>query len=152
AGGTIPGDGRNQTIAIVDAFDDPNIAADLQVFINQYSAYFQNKPSGSFTKVKLGAPATNANWAMEMALDVEWAHAIAPAADILLVEANSDSDVDILAAVDYAASQPGVAAVSMSWGFNEFSAETTAAYDGHFTGHPGVTFVAASGDSGKPPI
>src|SRR5206468_2975990 len=136
---------------IVDSFDHPNIAADLQTFTNQYSAYFQGKPAGNFKKVNQAGsdqgpfPAANTNWDLEIALDVEWAHAIAPAADILLVEANSDTYVDILAAVDYAASQPGVAAVSMSWGFNEFSAETSAAYDGHFTGHAGVTFVAASG-------
>src|SRR5262245_26699469 len=150
AGGTIPGDGRGQTIAIIDAFDHPNITTDLQVFNDRYGL---NNPLFTFTKATpFGTPAANANWGLEIALDVEWAHAIAPAANILLVEAASDSDTDILAAVDYAASQPGVAAVSMSWGFNEFAAQTDAAHDGHFTGHPGVTFVGASGDSGRPPI
>jgi subtilase family serine protease len=156
AGGTIPGDGRGQTIAIVDSFDDPNIAADLQTFNTRYGL---NNPLFTFTKATpFGTPAANANWAMEMALDVEWSHAIAPAANILLVEAASDSDTAILAAVDYAANYhdpvtgQGVAAVSMSWGFNEFAAETDAAHDAHFTGHAGVTFVGASGDSGKPPI
>jgi subtilase family serine protease len=156
AGGTIPGDGRGQTIAIVDSFDDPNITADLQTFNNRYGL---NNPLSTFTKATpFGTPAANANWSMEMALDVEWSHAIAPAAHILLVEAASDSDIDILNAVDYAANYhdpvtgQGVAAVSMSWGFNEFAAETDANHDGHFTGHPGVTFVGASGDSGKPPI
>src|SRR5262245_32158005 len=150
AGGTIPGDGRGQTIAIIDAFDHPNITTDLQVFNDRYGL---NNPLFTFTKATpFGTPVANANWGLEIALDVEWAHAIAPAANILLVEAASDSDTDILAAVDYAASQPGVAAVSMSWGFNEFAAQTDAAHDGHFTGHPGVTFVAASGDSGRPPI
>jgi subtilase family serine protease len=152
----VPGDGRGQTIAIVDSFDDPNIAADLQTFNTRYGL---NNPLFTFTKATpFGTPAANANWAMEMALDVEWAHAIAPAANILLVEAASDSDTDILAAVDYAANYhdpatgQGVAAVSMSWGFNEFAAQTDAAHDGVFAGHPGVTFVGASGDSGKPPI
>jgi subtilase family serine protease len=156
AGGTLPGDGRGQTIALVDAFDDPNIAADLQTFNTRYGL---NNPLFTFTKATpFGTPPANANWAMEMALDVEWAHAIAPAANLLLVEAAGDTDAQILAAVDYAATYhdpvtgQGVAAVSMSWGFNEFAAQTDAAHDGHFTGHPGVTFVGASGDSGKPPI
>src|SRR5262245_36276649 len=156
AGGTIPGDGRGQTIAIVDAFDNPNIEADLQTFNTRYGL---NNPLFTFTKATpFGPPPANANWAMEIALDVEWAHAIAPAANILLVEAAGDTDAQILAAVDYAANYhdpvtgQGVAAVSMSWGFNEFAAQTDADHDGHFTGHPGVTFVGASGDSGKPPI
>jgi len=147
--GTVPGDGRGQTIAIVDAFDDPNIAADLQTFNTRYGL---NNPLFTFTKATpFGTPPANANWALEMALDVEWAHAIAPAANILLVEAAGDTDAQILAAVDYAANYHdpvtglGVAAVSMSWGFNEFSAQTDAAHDGHFAGHPGVTFVGASG-------
>src|SRR6516162_1176987 len=101
ASGTIPGDGRGQTIAIVDAFDDPNIDADLQTFDTQYGL---NNPLFTFTKATpFGTPPANANWAMEIALDVEWAHAIAPAAHILLVEAASDSDTDIMAAVAYAA-------------------------------------------------
>ncbi len=77
------------------------------------------------------------------------AHSIAPAANLLLVEANSSSLADLLKAVDTAASYPGVSVVSMSWGSSEFSSESS--YDSHFTtpaGHPGVTFVASSGDSG----
>jgi subtilase family serine protease len=147
--------GQGQTIALVDSFDDPNIAADLHTFDVKYGL-----PDPNFTKATPAGttPATNANWAMEIALDVEWAHAIAPAANILLVEAASDSDTDILSAVTYAANYVdpgtghGVAAVSMSWGFNEFAAQTDSAHDGVFTNHPGVTFVGASGDSGKPPI
>src|SRR5207248_3970700 len=80
---------------------------------------------------------------------VEWAHAIAPGANILLVEARSDYFSDLLAAVDYAAAHANV--VSMSWGSDEFSGETTSSYDGHFRNHPGVTFVASSGDYGAPP-
>ncbi len=82
-------------------------------------------------------------------MDVEWAHAIAPGAAILVVEARSDSLSDLLAAVDVARSTPGVAAVSMSWGFNETSLES--AFDAHFqtpAGNQGITFVAASGDYG----
>ena len=82
---------------------------------------------------------------------MEWAHAIAPKANILLVEANSASFSDLLTAVDYARHATGVVAVSMSWGGGEFSGES--AYDSYFTtpsGHGGVTFVASSGDSGAP--
>ena len=64
-------------------------------------------------------------WAMETCLDVEWAHAIAPGAKIMLVEATSDSDIDLLAAVNYATNQPNVVAVSMSWGGPEVVGETS---------------------------
>jgi len=80
---------------------------------------------------------------------VEWAHAIAPKAKILLVEALSPSDANLRSAVDYARRQPGVVAVSMSWGGAEFSSEL--GYDSTFTtpaGHAGVAFVASAGDNG----
>ena len=94
-------------------------------------------------------PATDSTggWESEMALDVEWAHAMAPGAKILLVEANSTSDADLLPAVDYAAAHANV--VSMSWGGGEFSGEGSSTYDAHFR-HAGVAFVASSGDSGAP--
>jgi hypothetical protein len=148
ANGTIAGDGSGQTIAIVDAYDDPNIAGDLANFDATFGL-----PDPSFTKVRqfVGgrAPRVSAGWSLETALDVEWAHAIAPGANILLVEANTSSLSNLLAAVDYARAQPGVAAVSMSWGGGEFFGESS--LDSHFTtpaGHSGVVFVAASGDDG----
>lgn len=148
-GGAVAGDGSGQTIAIVDAYDDPTIAADLAHF----DAQFGLAAPPSFVKATpQGQPAYNSGWAGEIALDVEWAHAIAPGANILLVEARSSSFADLLAAVDYARSQPGVSAVSMSWGASEFSSETS--NDSHFitpAGHAGVTFLASSGDSGTPP-
>ena len=96
-------------------------------------------------------PAYNSGWAIEMALDVEWAHAVAPGANILLVEAVSASLNDLLAAVNYARNQASVSVVSMSWGAGEFNGEGS--YDSYFTtpsGHGGVTFVASSGDNGAP--
>jgi hypothetical protein len=87
---------------------------------------------------------------VETALDVEWAHVIAPNASILLVEANSPSDTNLYAAVDTARNRAGVSVVSMSWGSDETSADS--AFDAHFTtpsGHNGVTFVASSGDNGR---
>jgi subtilisin-like proprotein convertase family protein len=99
-----------------------------------------------------GAGEANNNWELETALDVEWAHAIAPGANILLVEANSSSFSDLMqTAANYARNQPGVVAVSMSFSSAEFSGESS--YDTYFTtpaGHDGVTFLAATGDSGQP--
>jgi subtilase family serine protease len=147
--GTVKGHGLGHTIAIVDAFDDPNIASDLATFDSTYGL----PAPPSFTKVSsLGNtnyPQPDAHWALEESLDVEWAHALAPDADILLVEAYN-TNFDMLEAVSYAAHQPGVAVVSMSWGSNEYSLEF--ANDYIFTtpsGHAGVTFVASSGDYGS---
>jgi hypothetical protein len=147
--GTVQGDGSGQTIAIIDAYDDPNIAGDLAAFDTMYGL-----PAPSFTKVNQSGgtsyPTADQSWALEISLDVEWAHAIAPGAGILLVEANSSGLGDLITAVDYARHQPGVSAVSMSWGSGEFSVENL--YDGYLTtpaGHAGVTFVASSGDSGS---
>ncbi len=147
----INGNGAGQTIAIVDAYDDPYIASDLQKFDAAYGIS-NNDSTGQFalTKVVMSQSiAADSGWGLEISLDVEWAHAIAPGAHILLVEAASASYSALLSAVDYARGQPGVVAVSMSWGGSEFSGET--AYDSHFTtpaGHAGEVFVAASGDTG----
>jgi subtilase family serine protease len=141
----VPYDGSGQTIAIVDAYDDPNIASDLA----QFDSRFGLPSPPSFTKVRIGSPAVVSSWADEISLDVEWAHAIAPGANILLVEASSNFVDDLLTAVDYAREQPGVVAVSMSWYSDEFM--NAASYDYHFTtpaGHPGITFVACAGDRG----
>src|SRR6185436_7654884 len=124
ANGTIAGDGAGTTIAIVDAYNNPTIANDLV----QFSLAF-GLPQANFTKVNqtggTSYPANVAGWATEIALDVEWAHAIAPRANILLVEANSNSYNDLMTAVNYAKSVPGVVAVSMSFGGGEFSSETS---------------------------
>jgi hypothetical protein len=157
ANGTVAADGRGQTIAIVDAFNHPDIVNDVSVFSQQFGL-----PAASLTVVNQTGgsrlPSTDAGWAGEIALDVEWAHAIAPAASILLVEANSSETTDLMAAVDYARRAPGVSAVSMSWGGSEFFSfsgdESTSqlAYDPIFTtpaGHQGVTFFASAGDSGQ---
>src|SRR5262249_5577271 len=147
---TLPGDGRGPTNPIVDAFDDSRIANDLHQFDLQFGL-----PDPVFTKVNQNGgtvlPAADAGWASEIALDVEWAHAIAPRANILLVEANDNSYTNLFAAVSYAASRPGVVAVSMSFGGGEFFGETS--YDSVFqtpSGHAGVIFVASSGASGAP--
>jgi subtilase family serine protease len=143
--GTVSGTGAGETIAIVDAYNDPNIAADLATFDQEF-----NLPAPpSFTVDNLGATTTDAGWALETALDVEWAHAIAPDANIVLVEASSSSLASLFYAVSYAGKISGVTVVSMSWGSSEFFGESN--YDNVFTtaaGHVNVTYVAASGDSG----
>jgi subtilase family serine protease len=148
--------GQGQTIAIVDAFDDPNIFSDADVFdqtfkttltgsTSYYSAY--GASSSWLTKAYASGsrPSGNVGWGQEISLDVEWAHAIAPQAKILLVEAASNSFSDLLAADDYAVAH-GATVISDSWGGGEFSGETS--YDSHFTAH-GVTFVFSAGDSGS---
>jgi len=107
----VAGDGSGTTIAIVDAYDDPKIANDLHQFDVAWGL-----PDPVFTKVNQTGgttyPAANGGWASENRVDVEWAHAIAPKANILLVEASSIPTRTCLAAVQYAAKQPGVVAVS----------------------------------------
>ncbi len=153
--GTTGNEGAGQTIAIVDAYDDPNIANDLATFDRQFGMVGKNTNAKGttdsvynfFSKVNQTGgtkpPAANGGWAQEISLDVEWAHALAPAANIVLVEANSSSVADLMAAVNYAKGVAGV--VSMSWGASEFSGQTS--YDPSFAAS-GVTFVASSGDTG----
>lgn len=147
---TAGSNGTGQTIAIVDAFHDPNLAGDLATFdqANHLPGQTAAQVAGFLSQSDQSGGQTNDGWAGEEALDVEWAHAAAPGARIVVVEAKSDSLGDLMAAVDTARNTPGVSVVSMSWGGAEFPQET--AYDAHFTtpvGHMPVTFVASSGDS-----
>jgi len=138
----LPSTGGSGTIAIVDAYDDPTVQNDLNVFSNQFSL-----PTANFEKhtMSLGIPA-DAGWAFEISLDVQWAHAVAPSAKILLVEATSNGGTDLLAAVDYARSRSDVVVISMSWGGSEFNGESS--LDSHFTSSYGAAFFASSGDKG----
>ena len=134
--------GSQQKIAIVDAYGDPSIQTDLNNFCSYYGI--------STTTVQIlypqGQPrVTDTGWALETALDVEWAHAIAPGDTIIVSVAKSASINDLIGAVD-AAVNAGAKVVSMSWGAPEFAGQ--AAYDSHFN-KPGVTFVASSGDYGE---
>ncbi len=143
----ISNQGAGQTIAIVDAYDDPNIEADLAIFNQQFALAACSTANGCFRKVYAtgSKPAANAGWSMEVSLDVEWAHALAPQAKIVLVEAASNSMNDLLHAVDVAV-QNGASVVSSSWGCPEYSAERS--NDNHFASN-GVTFTASSGDNGN---
>jgi subtilase family serine protease len=151
-------DGKGETIAIVDSSYDPNIVSDVAAFNTQFNLPQFGAGGPTFSVVTSNGTAVtasngpalgeDANWAMETSLDVEWAHSIAPGANILLVETPLDNNVndpqlaDLLTGVTYAANHANV--VSMSWGTNETTSETT--FDNVFKQNPNVTFVAASGD------
>jgi subtilase family serine protease len=141
-----PASGAGQTIAIVDGYNDPNIQTELSVFDNANNV--PPPPSLRVVGQSGGAPtsASDAGWAQEEALDVEWAHALAPGAAIVVVSANSGTVPDLMAGVQTAVRIAGVSVVTMSWSGNE-SLYYSPAYDSIFT-TPGITFVAASGDSG----
>lgn len=133
--------GKGQTIALVEAYGSPTIQNDLQVFNQQFGL-----PAANIEVVyPQGKPKTDGGWALETALDVEWAHALAPDAKIMVVSAKSASINDLLVAEDYATSH-GATIVSNSWGGSEFSGE--ASYDSHFN-HSGITYLASSGDNGQ---
>jgi len=141
----ISNQGAGQIIGIVDAFDDPNAEADLGVFDSQFGLPACTTANGCFRKVySAGKPVENANWDVEISLDIEWAHAMAPKATILLVEVSGNSLSSLLAGVQTAV-RDGASAVSMSWTVGEFNGESS--YDNDFVAS-GVTFLAAAGDSG----
>jgi subtilase family serine protease len=136
-----------QTIGIVDAYDDPKAESDLKTFSQTFGLPACTTKNGCFTKVNQTGgttyPSPNHSWAFEISLDVQITHAMCPACNILLVEANSHSLGNLLRAEDYATSHATV--VSNSWLGNEFSTETV--HDGHFK-HPGIPITFPAGDSG----
>jgi hypothetical protein len=157
--GGIKGDGTGQTIAIVDAYDNPSFldTSDPRFSTSTLAVYdrtFGLPDPPSFTKYnEYGStaastlpPSDQGNWSVEIALDIEVAHLAAPGARIVLVEAATSSNADLFRAEQTAASIRGVSVVSNSWGGSEFAGEQ-AAYDSIMTAR-GVTFLAASGDSG----
>ena len=148
--------GGSKVIAVVDAYDDPNAADDLAAFSTQFGL-----PQAQFQVVYAAGtqPAQDptGGWELEEALDIEWAHAMAPKAMIYLVEAASDYNSDLYQAVVVASNlvrcgqtttcpllSKGAGEITMSWGTAEFSQETSV--DQIFT-IPGVVYVAASGDA-----
>jgi hypothetical protein len=177
-------DGEGQTIAVVDPFDDPNIYSDVNRFDEQMSLtaggpklYDPAKPNdggmygpaesfltvvGPFGRpvsratpsIDYVAPDVNEQNAEEEAASVEWIHAIAPAAKIVLVEFNTSANLStsnqLFDALLTAATRPGVSVVSLSFGIPEppsLNAEQ-AVEDLIFNNHLGVTFLAAAGDKG----
>ncbi len=160
---TVPAGGSN-IIAVVDAYDYPTASDDFDTFSTEFGLPTGNNCNSGkacFTKVYATGvqPRVNAGWALEAALDIEWAHAMAPHAQIFLVEAASNRLLDLLDAVDAASDIVATCnhtttgckgVVSMSWGAGEFSLETTSDFDGHFT-TAGVVYTAASGETGGTP-
>jgi hypothetical protein len=135
------------TVAIVDAYDNPNVEADLGVYRSQFGLPACTTANGCFKKVNQSGgtsyPTKNVGWGQEIALDVEMASAMCPNCKVLLVEASSNSFGNLMAAVDYATAHAGF--VSNSYGGSEFNGETS--YDGHFN-KPGVVITVSSGDNG----
>ena len=141
--------GAGKTIAIVDANDDPTAESDLGGFSGQYGLPACTTGNGCFTKVDqtggTSYPSVDPGWALEISLDIQWAHAIAPGAKILLVEANSASFSDLTTAEQYATGHAQY--VSNSWGGQESFLDVL--FDSYFSA-PGVSVFASSGDSGLP--
>ena len=158
--GTVQGNGAGQTIAIIDAYDSPTVQADLQQFDATFSlpappSFLRVAQNGSTTYPTTDPGGKGNSWELETALDVEWSHVMAPQANLLLVEANDAGFTNLVQnAVNWARSQPGVCAITMSFGGNEFAHPTSEkTFDTYFTtpsGHAGVTFLASTGDNGSP--
>ena len=134
--------GLNQTIGIVVAYGSPTAQNDLNVFSDNFGI---PRTTIQIISPKGKSLSTDAGWALETSLDVQWAHAIAPKAKIVLSIAPTPSLSNLLSAVD-AAVTAGAKVISMSWGSGEFSTE--AQQDSHFS-TTGVSYFAASGDSGS---
>jgi subtilase family serine protease len=139
-----------RTVAIVDAYDDPKAESDLAKYRSTFGLPACTTANGCFKKVNQNGaasplPAGDYGWAMEISLDLDAVSAACPSCHILLVEANSATDTDLMKAVDTAVASPGVVAVSNSYGGNEDS--SILGLDSHFN-HTGVAITASSGDSG----
>ena len=122
-------------IALVDAFHYPTALTDLQTFSAQFGLKAPNLTVVFASGVKPVQDPTG-GWELEAALDLQWAHAMAPDARLFLVEAASDSFSDLLAAERVAGNLvagAGGGEVSNSWGSNEFSGETSLDFEFHIT-------------------
>jgi subtilase family serine protease len=152
----LPATGGQGAIAIVDAYHYPTSLADFNTFSKTYGLPQETstQPTASGNKAFEVIFASGrqpqsggsyiASWNLEEALDIEWAHALAPSAKIYLVEAASSNTSDLMRAVQVAARLSGVHEVSMSWGSGESRTETS--YDSYFS-VSNVTFFTSGGDS-----
>ncbi|MEV5948812.1 S53 family peptidase [Streptomyces sp. NPDC051993] len=141
--------GSGRTVAIVDAYDDPNAEADLGKYRAQYGLSACTTANGCFKKVGQSGtstlPSANAGWAEEISLDLDMVSAACPNCKILLVEAKTASMANLGTAVNTAVSL-GAKYVSNSYGGGESSSDTT--YDSKYFNHPGVAITVSSGDNG----
>jgi subtilase family serine protease len=154
---SLPSTGGSGAIAIVDAYHYPTALADFNAFAQDFQLPRESSTNATAsgnpvfqvvyaTGVKpLSGGNYIASWNLEEALDIEWAHAMAPNAKIYLVEAASDANGDLFSAVKAASALPGVKEVSMSWGGGEMPSEVNF-YDGYFVNY-GIVYLAAGGDS-----
>ncbi len=147
--GAAAANGVGQTIAIVDAYDDPNAESDLAVYRSTFGLPACTTANGCFRKVGQSAgkklPTPNAGWAEEISLDLDMASAICPKCHILLVEATSPTMANLGTAVNRAVAL-GATVISNSYGGDEYSTETTD--ETRYFNHPGVAITVSSGDSG----
>lgn len=147
---------KTPIVAIVDAYDQPDMLADLQTYSTTFSLPQLANCSGTITKSSTACfkkvdqtggtnyPSTDSGWALEISLDVETVHALCDNCSILLVEAKSANNSDLLKALDTAVSL-GATIISNSYGGGESSGETSS--DNHFN-QPGIAIFASSGDDG----
>ncbi|MEU0075622.1 S53 family peptidase [Streptomyces sp. NPDC006332] len=142
--------GSGRTIAIVDAYDDPNAAADLAKYRSYYGLPSCTTANGCFKKVgqtgsTTSLPSADSGWGQEISLDLDMASATCPQCHILLVEASSASMANLGKAVNEAVTL-GAKYVSNSYGGSESSSDTS--YDSSYFNHPGVAITVSAGDEG----
>ena len=156
----VAGTGAGQTIAIVVAYHDPNIIAAAQTFSSQFGIPQFNLSGGPTLQVLNEFGGTNlfpygggSVWSIQESVDVEWAHAIAPQANIIVFEASSNSSSDLAQTDQTAAGTAGVSVVTTPWSSDDL-AEVLAADLTLLTpsGHQGVTFLTGTGDGGYPAV
>lgn len=148
----LPQTGGAGTIAIIDAFHYPTALSDLNTFSAKFNLPQQTggNPTAAANKVfqvvyaNGQQPANDPSWALESALDVQWAHAIAPNAKVVLVEAATSSLADMFKAIQVAKKLPNIRQISCSWGVTEFAGES--AFDNQLGGS--VEYFASTGDTG----
>jgi subtilase family serine protease len=140
--------GSGQTVAIVDAYNDPYAESDMGVYRSHYGIPSCTSANGCFRKVNQNGstsyPRNNGSWSQEIALDLDMVSAACPGCHILLVEASSPTYGNLGTAVNTAV-RLGATEVSNSYGGSEFGSETS--YDTYYN-HPGVAITASSGDNG----
>jgi N-acetylneuraminic acid mutarotase len=149
----LPASSASPTVAVVDAFDDPNAESDLGVYRAQYGLPACTTANGCFTKVAQDGgtdfpppPPAGDDWPSEISLDLDAVSAACPACHILFVEADTDADgTSLPTAVDTARTM-GAKFISMSWGGQEDGSENSS--DAQFFDHPGIVYAASSGDDG----
>jgi len=145
--------GAQRTVAIVDAYDDPNAESDLGVYRSQFGLAACTTANGCFRKVNEQGvqgnyPSGDVGWSEEISLDLDMASAICPNCHILLVEGTTNSFADLAASENTAVSL-GASVVSNSYGGSE-SSSTISLYGPDYN-HAGVTIPASTGDSGYSP-